>query len=63
LLLKKELGIPEDQVVIAMVNIAYHGTDDALLSDKQKAQESVRPERKPVGENFFEGKWGVPFKA
>ena len=63
LLLKKELGIPEDQVVIAMVNIAYHGTDDALLSDTQKAKESVRPERKPVGENFFEGKWGVPFKA
>lgn len=60
---KKELGIPEDHVVITTIIIGYPGTDRSLLSDKQKAQELVRPERKPVGDNFFEGKWGVPFKG
>ena len=61
LLLKKELGIPDDYITITMVNIGYPGTDDSLLSEKQKAQEMTRPERRPVGENFFDGKWGVPF--
>jgi len=59
---KREFGIPEEYVVIATIIIGYRGTDLTLLSDKQKAQEDVRPERKPIGENFFEGAWGVPFK-
>lgn len=62
-LLKKALGIPDEYVAITMVNIAYPGTDDSLLSDVQRAREKERPERKPAGENFFEGAWGVPLKA
>ena len=62
LVLKRELGIPAEYVVIAMVNIGYLGDDDTLLSDKQKLIEMSRPERKPVGENFFEGSWGSPLK-
>jgi len=58
ILLKKELGIPDEYVAITMVNIAYPGTDDSLLSDKQKELEKARPARKPVGENFFDGIWG-----
>ena len=60
LVLKKELGIPPEYVVITMVNVAYPGDDDSLLSEKQKISELTRPERKPVGENFFDGAWGKP---
>jgi nitroreductase len=60
LVLKRELGIPPEYVVITMVNIGYPGDDDSLLSEKQKASELTRPERKPVGENFFDGVWGKP---
>jgi len=58
---KQLLGIPEDYVVITFVIVGYPGEDDSLLSDKQKAGETVRPERKPVGENFFLDKWGRPY--
>ena len=58
---KAVLGIPEEYVVITFVIIGYPGGDDSLLSDKQKAIELTRPERKPVGENFFLDKWGAPF--
>ena len=60
LILKRELGIPPGYVVITMVNIGYPGEDDSLLSDKQKVGELTRPDRKPVGENFFDGAWGKP---
>lgn len=56
------LGIPEDFVVITYVIVGYPSSDDSLLSDKQKQSEAARPERKPVGENFFLDKWGTPFR-
>ena len=59
---KRELGIPDEYVAITTILIGYPGSDQSLLSEKQKMQETVRPDRKPIGENFFEGKWGVPFK-
>jgi nitroreductase len=55
------LGIPDDYVVITFIICAYEGTDDSLLSDKQKGWERERPERKPVTENFFLDRWGRPF--
>ena len=61
LVLKREFGIPEEYVAITMVIIGYWDGDMSLMSDKQKASEPDRPERKPVGENFFEGRWGEPF--
>lgn len=54
------LGIPEEYVVIALVICGYPGTDDSLLSEKQKEAERERPERKPVGENMFIDRWGSP---
>lgn len=63
LVLKRELGIPEDYMVFTMVIIGYLDNDASLLSDKQKAIELARPERKPVGENFFDGGWGTPFSG
>ncbi len=60
---RRELGIPAEYTVITTIMIGYPGTDDSLLSDKQKEREAHRPERKAVGDNFFEGQWGVPFKV
>ena len=56
------LGIPEDHVIITLVICGYHGEDDSLLSEKQKEAEGVRPERKPVIENFFRDRWGEIWK-
>lgn len=58
---KAVLGIPEEYVVVTFVVVGYPDQDDSLLSDKQKAQELERPERKPVGENFFLDRWGNPY--
>jgi len=59
---KSALGIPEEFVVITLIICGYLGTDQSLLSDKQKASEGERPERKPVGDNFFKDRWGTPLK-
>ena len=59
---KELLGIPQDYTVITFVIVGYPGSDPSLLSDKQKALEPNRPERKPIGENFFLDKWGAPYK-
>ncbi|MCJ7607527.1 MAG: nitroreductase family protein [Thermoplasmata archaeon] len=55
------LGIPDDHVVITLIVCGYPGTDDSLLSDKQKISETERPERKRLGEFAFVGRWGAPF--
>lgn len=55
---KAALGIPEDHVVMTLVICGYPGTDDSLLSDKQKEAEVRRPDRKPKGENIFVDRWG-----
>jgi nitroreductase len=57
---REALGIPGDYVIITLVICGYPGEDDSLLSDKQKAQQRDRGERKPIGENFFRDSWGNP---
>ena len=57
---KAALGIPEDHVVITLVICGRPGTDDSLLSDKQREAEALRPERRPQGENIFLDRWGSP---
>jgi nitroreductase len=59
---KQLVGVPEEFVIITLVIVAYPSTDMSLLSDKQKEIEPTRPERKPVGENFFLDRWGTPYK-
>lgn len=54
------LGIPDDHIVITLVICGYPGSDDSLLSEKQRGSEKQRPERKPVGDNFFVDRWGSP---
>jgi glutaredoxin-dependent peroxiredoxin len=60
LMVKKNLNIPDEYVLITLVNIGYPGTDASTLSEKQLEAETKRPERKPIGDNFFKGSWGVP---
>jgi len=55
------LGIPDDHVIITLVVCGFHGQDDALLSDKQRAAESERPSRKAIGDNIHMDRWGAPF--
>jgi glutaredoxin-dependent peroxiredoxin len=59
--IKQNLGVPEDYVLITLVIIGYPGTDVSMLSEKQLLAEKERPPRKPVGENFFNGRWGEPW--
>jgi glutaredoxin-dependent peroxiredoxin len=54
------LDVPRDYVVVALIICGYPGTDESLLSDKQRAEQRERPERKPIGENFFRDGWGQP---
>jgi len=56
------LGIPDEYTVITFVICGHPGSDDSLLSDKQKEAEKARPERKLIGENFFKDKWGAPLR-
>lgn len=56
------LGIPDEYTVIAFIICGYPGTDDSLLSEKQKEAEISRPERKPIGEIFYRDRWGAPLR-
>lgn len=58
---KQVLGIPEEYVVITFVIVGYYSGDMSLMSETQKALEPNRPERKPIGENFFLDRWGSPY--
>ncbi|UCE45776.1 MAG: nitroreductase family protein [Methanobacteriota archaeon] len=59
---RNALGVPDGHIIIALVICGYRGQDDTLLSDKQKASEAERPERKKTGENFNRDWWGTPFE-
>jgi nitroreductase len=59
---KEILGIPPEYVIITLVIVAYPSDDQSLLADKQKEAEATRPERKPVGENFFLDRWNNPYQ-
>lgn len=58
---KLALNIPEEYIVVTLVICGYPGSDDSMLSEKQKAAEQERPARKPEGENIFIDRWGRPF--
>jgi nitroreductase len=55
---KKALSIPDEHTLIALIIVGKHGSDLTPLSEKQIAQETARPPRKPLAENFFRDRWG-----
>ena len=54
------LAIPDGYTVIALVICGHHGSDESLLSEKQREAEVERPSRKPIGEVLFRDRWGDP---
>ena len=59
---KAALGMPEGNVVAFVVAVGYGG-DVSTLSEDLLAKENRDRVRNDVGENFFDGKFGVPWKA
>jgi len=62
LAIKQKLGVPEDHVLITLIICGFPGTDVSMLSEKQLLAQKERPARKPVGDNFFDGRWGRPWE-
>lgn len=60
--IKQKLGVPDDHVLITLVICGFPGDDVSMLSEKQLLAQKERPPRKPVGENFFDGRWGTPWE-
>jgi nitroreductase len=54
--LKKALSIPEEHVLITVINLAWPGSSDHL-SDKHKEQESAARERKPMNQVVSRNGW------
>ena len=58
---KRILGIPEDMQVITLVNVGKHSeTLRDTLTEEQKAQEPVRPERLPLEKVAFIDQYEEP---
>lgn len=60
---KSVLGVPESYVLITLIICGYLGEDVSLLSENQLIDEKSRPVRKSVANNFFHGKWEVPWQT
>ena len=58
---REALSIPDEYTVVTLVICGFQGSDDSLLSDKQKASEGERPGRKDVSENFHRDRWGTSY--
>ena len=61
-LAKQVLGVPDDYVLITLINIARPGADSSMLSEKQLLAEKDRPARRAIADSFFRGKWGAPLE-
>ena len=59
---KAALDIPEGNVV-AFVLAVGHGGDVSELSEELLAKENRDRVRNDVGEHFFDGKFGAPWKS
>lgn len=58
---KQALGIPESNIVIALVIVGKHAKDiTPVLSDKQREAEMHRPPRKPLKELIYHNRYGHP---
>lgn len=52
-------GIPDEFVCMAMIAVGYQAAAD-VLDGSLKEPELAERARRPLGENFFLGGWGVP---
>ena len=59
---RQTFSIPDAYTPMAMIAVGYQGAPD-MLDDELKQQELAARERRPLGERFFEGAWGEPFRT
>jgi len=55
-------GIPDEVELMAVIAVGHPGAMDELHEDFQTMENAAR-ERKPLGDGFFAGQWGVPVSA
>ena len=60
--IRAEFSIPNRFTPMAMAAVGYQLPEDAMPED-MKEREFAPRRRRPLGENFFEAGWGIPFKA
>ena len=57
--LREEFAIPAGYTPMAMIAVGYQADTD-ILKGQIKDRELAPRARRPLGEKFFEGAWGVP---
>ena len=60
--LREKFAIPAGCAPMAMIAVGYQADAD-ILEEEIKERELAPRARKPLGEKFFEGTWGVPVKS
>lgn len=59
--LQVEFSIPERYTCLAMIAIGYQLSEDRIPEEFREREYAPRA-RKPIGERFFQGAWGMAFK-
>lgn len=54
---KEVLEIPEDMIVITLIIVGKHSSNESLLTEKQKISELKRPSRKEINEFVYLNKY------
>jgi nitroreductase len=57
--LRSAFQIPEQYEIMSMIAVGFQAEPD-LLENELKERESEPRKRRPLGSEFFEGKWGLP---
>ncbi|RME32631.1 MAG: nitroreductase [Gammaproteobacteria bacterium] len=59
--LREEFSIPEQVEPMAMITLGYQLSLQEM-DEAQRERETAPRQRRPLGENFFEGEWGRPVR-
>ncbi|MBT9613344.1 MAG: nitroreductase family protein [Burkholderiales bacterium] len=59
--LRDAFGIPAHITLMSMIAVGYQAAPDVLTGEVREREVAPR-RRRPLGEIFFEGGWGVPIK-
>lgn len=58
---RQTFHIPDDYTCMAMTAVGYPAPADGLEEEYRELELAAR-ERKPLGERFYQGAWGIPVK-
>jgi nitroreductase len=59
--LRDAFGIPTHITLMSMIAVGYQAAPDVLAGEVREREIAPR-KRRPLGEVFFEGGWGIPIK-